>query len=104
MAFSEILNWIIFAVSGRLLIEVFQRSPLSEYIYKTSPTIEKIGYCGLCSGFFTYLVINIFFKINVINFIGFPLFSSIITSSITSFIVWMFETGWKARFTNIIVK
>jgi hypothetical protein len=99
-----VLDWLVVALSGRLVMLLFDTSPLSGWLKSLHPVMDKILSCGLCLGFWTYLLMYLFLDINGIIFIQNKIFCAIISAALTSFIVWMFEAGWKAKYTNIIIE
>lgn len=72
---------------------------------------EKIKFdldCNLCLGFWTYLVLNLFFRIDIMdgleNYSYVPVFSEIVTATFTSFVMHLLVIGWNDVFSIIEVK
>jgi hypothetical protein len=103
------LDWVIFATLGRLLLFVFMKSPYCRWIMQRGKFWEELFSCTLCSGFWAYWGLGIVYQFytfsaeNVIKFIQIVLLEPFVLAVVTSYIVWLFETGFRERFTNIIV-
>lgn len=99
-----VLDWIVLALAGRLIILLFDTSPLSGWLKSLNKTLDTILSCHLCSGFWVYLLMYLFLDVEGILFTKNKIFCAIISAALTSFIVWMFEAGWKSKYTNIIIE
>jgi hypothetical protein len=58
--------------------------------------------CDLCLGFWVYTTLCFLFNVNIINLD--QIISKILTGAISSFIVHIFVTGWKAKFQIINIE
>jgi hypothetical protein len=104
------VDWILFAALGRLLLFVFMKSPYCRWIMSKGKFFDELFSCTFCSGFWMYWIFGIIYQFyflnyeNVIKFIQIVLLEPFLLAAVTSYIVWLFETGFRDRFTNIIVK
>jgi len=98
-----VLDWMVVAVLGRLLVFMFHKSPLSGWLYSKSSVLEKIFTCGFCANFWFYLLVISFLRINLTNFTYIPVLTEVFGAVLTAFVVWMFETGYTARFGTISI-
>ena len=99
------LNWLIFAVVGRLLILLGMRFHLPERIEKIQ-WIALLHGCSLCMGMWIYSGLAYFMKIDMLTEFHFwyvPVISELVTGAFTTFVVWIFEAGYRERFLNITV-
>jgi len=100
------LNWILFAVLGRLLIFLWMKLQLPERLEKIN-FIRSLHECSLCSGVWVFASLAFFMNVDILNsWFGFEhivIIGEIITGCLTSFIVWIFSNGWEATFTKVII-
>ena len=101
------LEWLTYAVLGKLLIHLWQLFPIPEpkktYI---SQFIYKLHLCDLCSGVWIYSIIALMFGIDIIQAeFGHTVHiaGEILTSAITSFVVHIFSVGWKFKYEVIVI-
>lgn len=85
-------------------MELFRRSPLSEWLCKKFVLARRIIGCGYCAYSITYFIFFLFFKINMTPFIYLPIITPLISAIMSGFIVWVFEHGWNSMFSEIVVK
>lgn len=97
------LNWLIFAVVGRVLIYVWMKFELP---FKNK-WIEKIHECPLCSGVWIYGALALAFRVDIFSetFITTTatIIGELVTAVITSFLVHYFILGWKSQHEVIVV-
>jgi len=87
------LNWLVFAVIGRVLIFVWQRLHLP---FK-SEWFEKLHTCSLCSGVWIYSILAVSFKVDIFSDLFQPSFvGQVSTGILTSYLVWVFVAGFKS--------
>lgn len=92
----DFLAWSIFAVTGRILIYIWQIFPLPKRI---PAWLDKLHVCDLCAGVWVFSVlalaidIDLFLSSNVIGYFA--------TGAITSLLTHIFAIGWKAKFEVI---
>jgi hypothetical protein len=97
------IDWVVFAVVGRLLLFLFMKAPYSKWVMKIHPFFEDLLSCTLCSGFWMYFILAFFIDGNVINFIQITVLREIIIGAITTFVVWLVEAGWNEKFQNLVI-
>jgi hypothetical protein len=91
-----------YACVGRILIFIIQRFPYTERITRhILPDVEK---CSLCLGVWVYWGLAFLFKTNILEQTYLPIVSELVTGMVTSFLVWVFEAGFKDYFGVIEVK
>lgn len=100
-----ILLYTVFCGVGELLMYLARKFPPIRKI------AEKIKFdldCNLCLGFWTYLVLSVIFRIDVMdgleNYDYLPVFSEMVTAAFTSFVMHLFVIGWKDLFSIYEVK
>lgn len=100
------LNWILFAVLGRLLIFLWMKLVLPERLEKIN-FISTLHECSLCSGVWLYIALAFFMKVDVLtSWFGFQhieIISQIITGALTSYVVWIFSIGMKEAHFHVTV-
>lgn len=101
------LDWLIYAAIGRLLVFLWQKFPIPEpkktYI---SQFIYKLHLCDLCSGVWIYCILALVFGVDIVkDTFGFTqtIGGTLITGAITSFVVHIFVLGWKSKFEVVII-
>ena len=110
------LEFVVFAAIGKVLIYLWQQFPLSEYLGSKWKPLSKLFGCDLCLGVWIYWFMACFFAdINpflpmVDCFKGdMPLylfafvFTAFLTGAVTSFLVHVFSLGWNTKFQTIVV-
>jgi len=65
--------------------------------------LTKLIECNLCFGFWMYLVLLIWFRIDILP-IYYPGLSEITTAAFTSFVMWLLVIGWFDVFGIVEVK
>ncbi len=97
-----IATLIAYAITGKLLIFFLRKFPLTHIIAKKIHLTTLIE-CDLCLGFWTYLVLLIWFRVNVLP-IYYPGLSEVTTAAFISFVMWLLVIGWFDMFGIIEVK
>jgi hypothetical protein len=92
-----------FAVVGKLLIFVLAVSPLGKIKIKIW---DEMIHCDLCFGVWVYFGLAILFHIDIMSgtFFHIPIIGELITGIATSYIVHLISMGFKAKFTQIVIK
>jgi hypothetical protein len=103
VAVVSVIDWLVFAAVGRLLLFLFMKAPYSKWVMKIHPFFEDLLSCTLCSGFWVYFIMSFFIDGNMINFTQFPIIREITIGAITTFFVWLVEAGWNEKFQNLII-
>lgn len=86
-------EFIAYAVFGGLMLFALKKFPL------TAKLDEKIfKECIFCFGFWVYLFLSFFFRIDVEFIPPYPLLSNFLLALGVSFLVWLIVIGWKALF------
>ena len=96
------LNWIVFAAIGKLVIFLWMKFPLPF----RNEWIEKLHKCDLCSGIWVFCALALFFGVDIVqDTFGFtvPIAGALVTGAITSFMVHVFSIGWREKFSPPIV-
>lgn len=105
LASLSLSNWIVFILTGKAFIYLWQQFPLPVFLEK-SKVIEKLHNCDLCAGVWIYGLLGLFLGMDLLQVLGFsyiPLVSEAITGGLISFVVHIFSIGWKEKFNNILV-
>jgi len=97
-----ILTLIAYAITGKLLIFFLRKFPLTNIIAKKLHLTTLIE-CNLCIGFWIYLILLIWFRVNIFD-VYYPGLSEVITALFTSFVMWLLVIGWFEVFGIIEVK
>jgi hypothetical protein len=96
------LNWLIFAVIGKILIYLWMKFPVGFFTHR----FIELHECDLCSGVWIYCILAVFFGVDIIqDTFGHTIFilGSLVTGAITSFVVHIFSIGWKTKFEVIVI-
>ena len=97
-----IATLIAYAITGKLLIFFLRKFPLTHIIAEKLHLTTLIE-CDLCLGFWAYLVLLIWFRVNVLP-IYYTGLSEVTTAAFTSFVMWLLVIGWFDIFGIIEVK
>jgi hypothetical protein len=97
----SIIEWIILAVIGRLIIFSLRKVAHSAEI--ENKIIRELIGCDFCLGVWIYSILSLLFSLDAFGgyIIYIPIINNIVTGIFTSFVVWIFCDGWKARFEVI---
>ena len=112
------LEFIVYALIGKLLIFLWQQFPLSDYLSSKWKPLQKLFGCDLCLGVWIYWFLALFFEEanpflymvdKYLNVYIYPaafifVFTAFLTGAITSFIVHIFSLGWNTKFQVIEIK
>lgn len=97
----SVVEWIILAVVGKLSMFALRKAFHTAQI--ENKILRELISCDFCLGVWTYSILSLVFNLDVfggyINYM--PIINNIITGIFTSFVVWIFSDGWKARFEVI---
>lgn len=96
------LEWLVFAVTGRVLIYIWQLFPFPPFM-KMPDWLEKLHSCDLCSGVWIYSVLALAIRVDIFaepfgvaaNIVG-----ELVTAAITSFLVHVFMIGVREKFLS----
>lgn len=103
-----ILDFLIFAITGKIIIFLFQKFPKSKLpfignLFLEGKFLEELFSCDLCLGFWIYFGLAFLFGTFIpIGYV--PVLSEFLTGAVTTFIVHIFSVGWNAKFQNIIIE
>lgn len=97
-----ILAFIAYAMTGKLLMFVLRKFPLTHKIANKLHLTTLIG-CNLCLGFWIYLILLIWFRVNIFDVYYLGL-SEVLTAAFTSFVMWLLVIGWFEVFGIIEVE
>lgn len=98
-------RWIIFILLGKIIIHIWQQFHLPKAM-KKSEWWTKLHDCDLCSGVWIFTVLSFFMDIGILEVAGFgniPIFDSIITGIVVSWLVHIFTLGWKAKYEVVVI-
>ncbi|MCK5342333.1 MAG: hypothetical protein KAR20_02955 [Candidatus Heimdallarchaeota archaeon] len=93
---------IAYAITGKLLMYFLRKFPTTNIIAKKLHLTTLIE-CNLCLGFWVYLILVLFFKVNIFS-IYYPGVSEIATAALMSFVMWLLTIGWFDEFGIIEVE
>lgn len=98
------LLFFVYALIGKLLLFLIQKSPYPSLI--SWRFLEELLSCSLCSGVWVYFILAWIFGINLFSEIinGYEILMYFLTGSATSFLVWIFSTGWNELFGVVEIK
>ena len=110
-----LLNYLAYALLGKLLIFLFQKSRFSNI---GKGFLKELFECDLCIGVWIYFGLAILFgdHVNIFTyildyynldyyqiFIGF-IVTAFFTGAVTSFLVWVFSAGWNEKFSVLEIR
>ncbi|PNX52372.1 MAG: hypothetical protein BV458_09955 [Thermoplasmata archaeon M9B2D] len=103
-----ILNFLVFALTGKIIVFLFQKFPKSKLpfigkLFLDGGLLEELFSCDLCLGFWIYFGLAFLFDLDLIG-VDVPVLSEFITGAITTFVVHIFSVGWNAKFQNLIIE
>lgn len=94
------IDWLVLAVAGKVLIYLWQEFPLPSQLKKFA-FIDKLHVCDLCAGVHIYALVS---WVTGLHFFGYmPVASEYLTGGIVSFIVHIFSIGWQEKFSTTVV-
>ena len=113
-----LLDYLVFALVGKLLIFLWQQFPLSAYLSSKSKLLQKLFGCDLCLGVWIYWFLALLFEevnpflTSVDKYVGYNIelsvfmyiFTAFLTGAITSFIVHIFSLGWNTKFQTLVIE
>ena len=83
---------------------IWRKFPLSTKIGRKWPVMGKLFECNLCLGVWFYWGLALLLKIRLIDTINIPLVGEFLLGIVTSFIAWVFVTGWNSLFTTLLIE
>lgn len=100
------LDWIIFAVVGKLIIYFWQKFPLPQALSKRKFIVD-LHDCALCSGVWVYTGLSFLLRVNVFEEfgLGYVLFlSELVTGCAISYVVHLINVGFTEYHTTVIIE
>ena len=94
-------SWILYILLGRLMLFLWMQFPLPQRLEEIR-TINKLHKCLLCAGVWVYTILALCFRLNILAGLGLPyvlVIGEIVTGGAISFVMFIFEIGWKDYFT-----
>jgi hypothetical protein len=88
----KMLDWLVYAVVGKILIYLWQTLPLER--------LGKLHSCDLCIGFWIYSILALALRVDLFEM---NLITQIVTGAVTTFLVHVFSVGWKEKFSTIVI-
>lgn len=105
------LEFIVYASIGRLIIFLLQRFPFSKIppitpLFRDGKFLHDLFDCDLCLGFWVYTILAYIMQIDVLKgwFSYYPIINEIITGAVTTFIVHLVTIGWQTEYTETVIK
>ena len=102
----KMLNWLIYAGIGKLLIFLWMKFPLPQKIEKIK-FIKSLHECGLCSGVYIFTLLALSMNMDILySWFGFrhvAIIGEIITGCLTSYLVHIFSLGFMEQHMNKLV-
>jgi hypothetical protein len=101
----DFLTWLVFAATGKVIIYLWQLFPFPPFM-KMPYYIEKLHECDLCSGFWIYLALALFLKVDIFaQTFGVPpnIAGEFATAATTTYLVHIFTIGWREKFAEPII-
>ena len=98
------LKWFLLVVLfGRLIIHLIQKFPLPRFL-------NEWQNCNLCSGVWVFTALSAIFRVDLLSTVFYelgvpylPFVSEIFTGTVTSWFVFIFETGFRERYLNVTI-
>ncbi len=96
--------FLLYLAIGKLLIWIFQKLGRDNEI--KIKFISKLLSCSLCAGFWVYSFTSWITKSYAFQdwIMYIPVFSEIVTGVFSSYIVYVFENGWKSLYEVLVIK
>lgn len=100
------LQWILFAAVGRLLVYFWQKFQLPQALLKSS-FIVGLHDCALCSGVWVYTVLSFLMGVDLLqSWFGFSYvigLSELVTGCVTSYVITLLVTGFTEFHMKIVI-
>jgi len=96
------LDTLVFLGSGKLLQVFAKRFPPIQAVCENGELLAKLYGCNLCSGFWVYLFLAPFFKINMQ--IENKLVRYLVTACISSLLTYLVGLGWDEEFGKLVIE
>jgi len=104
------VRWFLLVVLfGRLTIYLAQKFPLPEVLRRYNGIVEWHS-CILCMGVWVYTILSWIFRVDLLSTafyelgtIYVPFVSEFLTGALTSWLMYIFEIGFKERYLSITV-
>ena len=97
-------KFLLVLVVGKLLIYLASKFPL--LAESKIEFVQRLFSCGLCSGVWIYSILSWGMSMYLFDDICpyVPVLSELVTGSVTSFMMHIFEIGWKEKFGVIVLE
>lgn len=89
------------ALTGKLFIFFIRKFPPARAIMGKREFSKELFDCDLCLGFWVYLVLAPFFKIDID--IENRLVRNTVLACVTSFLTFLASQGWKEHFETVVI-
>ena len=97
------IQYVIYAVIGKLFIYTLQKFPLVRDI--KNKFVHELIECDYCLGVWVFSILSYLFHLVLFReYIYFPIISELATGVITSFLVHLINIGWREKFGTIVVE
>ena len=98
------LDFIAFAISGKILIYTIQKFPFFIWIGKKISFVNQLISCDFCLGVWVYCILNLVsFRLSFYNANKYDIISGIVTGIATSFVMHLISVGWMSKYAVYIV-
>jgi hypothetical protein len=96
------IDFLVYLGSGKLLLFFARKFPPIQRLTYNRELLSELYNCDLCSGFWLYLVLAPFFKINM-N-IENKILRWIVTACLSSLMMVLIKTGWEDLFGTLVIE
>lgn len=97
-------RYLLYAVVGKIFIYLIQKFPASEWLSSKSKTLERLIRCGLCLGFWVYLVLAFVMRVNAFVEFRQPIVNEFVTAAVTTMLVHLVSIGWMEQFGTVVIE
>ena len=92
-----------YAVTGKLFIFLLRKFPPFRSFMGKWEFSKELMDCDLCLGFWVYLALSPFFKIEI-ETIDNKLVRNVSLAGVTSFIMFLISSGWRENFEILVIE
>lgn len=95
-------EYVIFLGVGKVMIFLLQKFMTANF---KNGFFQELIRCDLCVGFWVYLATAYLMKITILSDIlpFVPVFSAILTASVSTFAMHLLSWGWKTKFEVVVI-
>lgn len=96
------IRYLTYLAFGKLFIWMVRKFPPAEALAGKREFLKQLFSCNLCFGFWSYLILKPFFKIDV-DEIDNRIVRNVLTAMLSSLLAVLIETGYQELFGTVIV-